>query len=572
MFKHLSWAITGLLVAVCPLQAQAFDPFTVAAVAGEVASTVGGVSDAVGEVAATADAFGELYGEIDSDAAMSEDGSRLVRDIQEIESLAYEAGYTHEELEQLTQDQANSEDAKKLSSTLKSITKAVRAGKRVSRLFMRLDQRAKTAQVESAQIEREQLVVMYRQLRAEHEKELSEIKEQLRELKDKRDQVKLLKKEEKKFGAKNFGNTGVLSFPSQDSVVEDAIRIALKLRPALLQLMLFFFLARTVAYQFSFFGPSRYGDLIRDAVVCAVLLLVFPELIRATVAFCNGLSGAVGMSELQEVEPGKLGFPVDIGLTADPRVYLEWLFEGIKYFAFTAARFLANFGLAFMILLFPIVIFSSQMLNFSVAWPLFLGGFFSICLWPLFWNATGSLAALLWQKQAASLSDQIATILFSVLQFLSPLVGIACLKGQPVSKAIQSAVGTAGAAISGGASQVVGAVAGSVGAKGGGKLGRVLSYPVNQALSRSQSGISQVRAARAGGSVDPATGAVTQSKSVGALARSAGRGFMLNSGSSEGRAQDGKMGVVREFSAGFKRKNMLARGTAQPLEPSERRG
>jgi|GEM_PF-2684573 len=576
MPKHLLWALVLLGGLGADALAFAFDPFTAMAVAGTAANAISAVSEAAGEVAATADAFGELYGEIDSDAAISDDGNKLVQDIQEVESLAHEAGYTREELDQLTKDAGNSEDAKKLSSTLRSITKAVRAGKRVSRLLMKLDQKAKVSQVESAQIEREQLVVMYRQLRAEKDKELREIKEGLRELKDKREQVKILKEEEKKSGAKQFGPTGVLSFPKQDSVVEDAIRIALGIRPALLQLLLFVFLARTVAYQFSFFGPARYGDLIRDAVVCAVLLMVFPDLIRASVSFCNEIAARVSMKDLQEVQPGKLDFPVEIGLSVKSRLLVEWLFQWIKYFAFVTTRFLANFDLAFMILLFPIVIFSSQMLNFAVAWPLFLGGFFSICLWPLFWNATGSLAALLWHKQEASLSDQIATILFSILQFLSPLVGIACLKGQPVSKAIQAAAGTVSSALSGGATQVVsqakGLVTGSVGTQGGGKLGRVISYPVNQLASRSQAAQSRVQAARASGVVDPSTGAVMKGRTSGAFVREAARGFVLNSAAGAGTANSGKWGVVRELSAGLKRKNVLAQANESRSGKVEQRG
>lgn len=493
MFSHITWALM-LFIAVTghPSSALAFDPFTVAAVVGAGANAVSAVSEVAGEVSASADAFGELYGEINSDAELGEDGNRLIQEIKEIEALAYEAGYTKEEVEQLSADAANSKDAKKLSATLRSITRAVRAGKRVARLLMKLDQKAKLSEVESAQIEREQLMVLYKQLRVENERNFRELKEKLREEKDKRDQIRTLKTEEKNSGAKVFGRTGVLTFPKQESVIEEAIRMATMMKPGLMSLILFVFLVRAVSYQFGFFGPAKYGDLIRDAIVCAVLLMVFPELVRACVTLCNGLASRIGMKELQEVEPGKLDFPAEIGLWIKTRVFLEWLFQWIKYLAFVGARFLANFGLAFLILLFPIVIFCSQMLNFSIAWPIFLGGFLSVCLWPLFWNATGMLAMMLWRKQDVSISDQIATILFSILQFLSPLIGIAILKGQPLSKSIQSAGRAVAGAVSGGtsmvASQVAGFVKGAVGAnhrpQDGGLAGRILSYPVNQGISR----------------------------------------------------------------------------------------
>lgn len=478
----------ALFAVLVPKASLAFDPFTVAAVVSTTASVVSTVSETAGEVAASADAFGELYGEINSDADISEDGNRLIQEIKEIESLAYEAGYTKEEVEQLSADAANSKDARKLSTTLRSITRAVRAGKRVARLLMKLEQKAKLAEVESAQIEREQLVVLYKQLRVENERNLREIKERLREEKDRRDQIRVLKTEEKKSGAKVFGRTGVLSFPKQESVIEEAIRMATMMRPTLFSLMLFVFLVRALAYQFGFFGPAKYGDLIRDAVVCAVLLMVFPELVRASVTLCNDLAAKVGMKELQDVQPGSLDFPSEMGLWIKTRVLLEWLFQWIKYLAFVGARFLANFGLAFLILLFPIVIFCSQMLNFSIAWPIFLGGFLSICLWPLFWNATGMLAVMLWRKQDVSISDQIATILFSLLQFLSPLIGMATLKGQPIAKSLHSAGKLVGGVVSGGTALVAGQAAGfakgAIGAGGGSTAGRLLSYPINQGASR----------------------------------------------------------------------------------------
>ena len=489
MFIRNSVAIAiALAYGLVPKVSFAFDPFTVAAVVSTTASVVSTVSETAGEVAASADAFGELYGEINSDADISEDGNRLIQEIKEIESLAYEAGYTKEEVEQLSADAANSKDARKLSTTLRSITKAVRAGKRVARLLMKLEQKAKLAEVESAQIEREQLVVLYKQLRVENERNLREIKERLREEKDKRDQIRVLKTEEKKSGAKVFGRTGVLSFPKQESVIEEAIRMATMMRPSLFSLMLFIFLVRALAYQFGFFGPAKYGDLIRDAVVCAVLLMVFPELVRASVTLCNDLAAKVCMKELQDVQPGSLDFPSEMGLWVKTRVLLEWLFQWVKYLAFVGARFLANFGLAFLILLFPIVIFCSQMLNFSIAWPIFLGGFLSICLWPLFWNATGMLAVMLWRKQDVSISDQIATILFSLLQFLSPLIGMATLKGQPIAKSLQSAGKLVGGVVSGGTALVAGQAAGfakgAIGASGGSTAGRLLSYPINQGASR----------------------------------------------------------------------------------------
>lgn len=229
------------------------------------------------------------------------------------------------------------------------------------------------------------------------------------------------------------------------------------------------------------------GLLIRDAILCALLLMIFPELVRASVALCNDLASKVGLKELHDIEPGRLDFPVEIGLSIKTRILFEWVFQWIKYIVFVTAKFLANFGLAFLILIFPLVIFCSQMLGFAVAWPIFLGCFLSVCLWPLFWNATGSIART-WRKQNGTVSDRLSTILFSLLQFLSPLIGVACLKGQPLSKAVSSAAKTVSGGLTSGVStvtnQVSGFAKGAVGSYGGGAVGRVLSYPINQTAGR----------------------------------------------------------------------------------------
>jgi hypothetical protein len=323
----------------------------------------------------------------------------------------------------------------------------------------------------------------------------------------------------------------VLTFPKQDSVIEEGIKMAVQMRPFLLQLVLFVFLVRTVFYQFGLFESSRYGTLIRDAILCALLLMIFPEAVRACVSLCNDLASKVGLKELHDVEPGKLDFPVEIGFSIKTRIVFEWIFQWIKYIAFVTARFLANFGLAFLILIFPLVIFCSQMLGFAVAWPIFLGGFLSVCLWPLFWNATGSIALMLWRKQDATVSDQIATILFSLLQFLSPLIGIACLKGQPLSKAVQSAsravAGTLSSGVSTVASQAAGFVKGAAGAEGGGTMGRVLAYPVNQTAGRMVAG-----GLRGAGAAKTARGQATStgenSPAIGKVLKASAAGLITN--------------------------------------------
>lgn len=122
---------------------------------------------------------------------------------------------------------------------------------------MKIEKKAQLAQVEQAATSREQLIALYKQLRFEHERDLKVMKDKVRELKDKHDQIIILKKEEKNSGAQMFGRTGVLTFPKQESVIEEGIKMAIQMRPLLLQLILLVFLVRMVFYQFGFFEISR---------------------------------------------------------------------------------------------------------------------------------------------------------------------------------------------------------------------------------------------------------------------------------------------------------------------------
>lgn len=505
MLKHDAWQVRCVAFVLVFLfhgaRAFAIDPFTIAAVVGTAANVVSTVSETTGEVAASTDAFSELYSEIDSDAEVGSDGQKIIREIREIEALANEVGYTKDELDQLSSDSADPAKAKKLSTVLRSITKAVRAGKRVGRLVMKLEQKAKISQVESASIAREQLMAELKRLQLDHERDLRQLKDKLLELKDKRDQIKLLREQEKKAGAKVFGKTGVLSFPRQDSVVEEALAMAIALKQPLIGFVMIVFFIRLIAYQFGMYGVARYGDLLRDTLLCALLFAVFPDIVRACLTFSDSLAQSVGQGTKSDIQPGTLEFPSTIELMAKTRIFFEWLYDWIRYIAFSTAKFLTNFGLAFFIVVFPIVIFCSQMLNFAIAWPIFLGGYIALSLWPVFWNATGLLAASLWKKDHASFNDQCATILFGLLQFFSPFIAVATLKGQPLAKAVGGAAEALKAKATGGTSFLWSAAQsgyhGTLGNKdalksmkpsAGRTVGRVLSYGSNQIASRSVAG------------------------------------------------------------------------------------
>lgn len=117
--------------------ALAIDPFTIAAVGSAAFQAV----DAASEASGTVDAFSELYSEIDTDASISDEGQRLISEIQEIDSLAKEAGYTAEEVDSLGHQ--DRDEMRRIQGTLRAVTKAIRAGKRVFKLVSRLEKKHK---------------------------------------------------------------------------------------------------------------------------------------------------------------------------------------------------------------------------------------------------------------------------------------------------------------------------------------------------------------------------------------------------------------------------------------------
>ncbi len=431
---RLSWSC--LLILVFPVSnSYSFDPFTIAAVGGAVANGVSAASEAAGEIASSADAFNELYSEIDSDAQISEDGQKIIDEVREIQSLAEEAGYTLEEIDSLGHQDPN--ELKKLSTTLRAVTRAVRAGKRAFKLVMKLDQKAKLAQVESAQLQKEQLAATYRMIRLQNEANLQATKRDLQDLVEKKKQIEGLKTELKGKGAKTFGKSGVLSFPKTERVVENSITVANRLRSALIGFVLFAFLMRVVFYQMGFSGVARYGDLLRDTILCFLLLMVYPDLVRAILHYTELLADKIGDTRLESIQPKELVLPGLKEASTSTKLFLAWLFEWIRYTAFSIIDFIMTFGISFMVMLFPIIVFSSQMLNFAIAWPIFIGSFITICLWPIFWNLVGLAAQLSWDQNQKTFAESLYSVFLSLIQLVSPVVGIKLMSGQSLSKAIK---------------------------------------------------------------------------------------------------------------------------------------
>lgn len=471
-------------------QGLAIDPFTIMAAATATVNAISSFSDAAGEVSSTLGAIDELYSEVSPESEMSADANRISSDIREIEALAIEAGYTAQDIADLKEESPAA--AERLSTTIRHITKSVRTAKRAMNIFSKLDQKAQRAQIESTEIEREQLKVMYAQLRAQHKAEIDEIKKELKEKVKKKREIQALRQDLQDRGVKTFSKTGVYSFPKTKPVIEAAIKVGQSMRPLLFGLMLLAFLLRVVFYQIGYRGVGSYGDLLRDALVCSVLLFSYPELIRGIVTICHELGEFVSKASLKEIDPkswslGEKTASSGISLNGFPD-----LLEFVKYYFLRIADFAVNFGLAFLVLLAPLVIFASQILNFSVGWPVYLGTLIVFSLWPLFWNMTGYLAGLLWTQTDKSVWDYLMAALVSLFQFLSPFVGMKIMSGgsgKAVADGVRSGTSILSKQVQGFKSAAIGAGSFSIASAPGAMAG----YFASQGFQRMKAGVSAFR-------------------------------------------------------------------------------
>lgn len=438
----------------------AYDPFTIMAVAGAAVSAVSAVTDAAGEVAGVTDAVGELYGELDSDAEVSASGQKLVTKLREVEATAREAGYTKEEIETLLQTDRG--EVKSLVAVLKKLTNAIRTGKRVLQLISKLEKKAQMAQVETLEVEKEQLRVQHRVLNELVARRLDEKKSKLEETLSKKQDVERHLKEVKARGAKSFGASGVWTFPKIDKVLEKSLALAKRIRPAFFGLVLLAFFIRLVFYQFGLFGIPTFGVLIRDVILFGVLMCAFPDLVHLMVGMSHTLSEQIAGNRLQE-------------LTEAPKLEgaftwwggLIWVCSWIRFIAFCLTDFLFNFGLAFLVILFPLIIFMAQMLGLRILLPVFFTMFLVFSLWPFFWNVVGLLASDLWVMKTDSYADHLKTAFFSLLQLISPFVILKVLSGHGIGQAVGSVAGKVSGAASRSVREVVGAKQGFTGEEKG---------------------------------------------------------------------------------------------------------
>jgi hypothetical protein len=459
--------------------AQAFDPFTIAMVASATVSTIQTISDGAGEVAGSLDAFGEFYSEVGGDGTVSDEGNRTIRMIREIQDLASEAGYTADEVAALTEQR----DVKSLQNTLRALTKVVRAGKRALSLVMKLEKKAQNAQVEATEIERQQLSVQSQILETSRQADLSKKRDALREEMEKKKWLADRERYVQKNGGFQWGKIGIYSFPDKPKTLRVAIETAKSIAPFLLMFVLPLFLMRTVYNQVSFAPEEKYDAILRDTILCFFLMGIFPLIVDLTIGGSDALAQSInGKIQMNSVAPGTMP---DTGTLHILR-WLTYLWEFLKTGLFWLTQLLFNFGIAFYIALFPIVILLAKMQGTQLPMKVFVSTFVLLNLWPVFWHISGLLAVTLWDPKDLADQSSGTSVAFAILQFLSPYLVMKILHMVAPTEAAGSIIKSMGGA----PAQVAGFMKGALapgsqgGASGGRSLGGAARYGVTQGLGR----------------------------------------------------------------------------------------
>src|SRR5689334_7958833 len=106
-----------------------FDPFTIITVSSAALSLVNQTAQITADTAATMSATEELIQEFDANFEMSSDMKGLITEVKGAQEAAQELGYTADEIEAL--GLVNPDEFESISYTLQSVTRAIRAAKRI---------------------------------------------------------------------------------------------------------------------------------------------------------------------------------------------------------------------------------------------------------------------------------------------------------------------------------------------------------------------------------------------------------------------------------------------------------
>lgn len=406
------------------------------AASGAILSTLHSILDTTAEVSQTVSAFSELYSEMNADGEISEEGQKFIQEIQEVESIARDVGYTHEQTEDLLK--TDRDGAQKLVYVLKKMTQAIRTAKSATRLIQRIATKAQIAQIEAAETEKEILKVQYKILLEARRKSLLEKKEKLKEALEKKHYLDQKEKEIEARGGLGLGKIGIYSFPKLSSQFKEAIDLSKKLQKKLIFLILPIFMAGVAFNSLKLSSADKIWKLIQNVLLCFFWFMITPQLIQWILEVSQALSREFVAHEL--VKKSVLHPP-------DPTAWINlfnafsWVYSNFKIICFELADFSFNLILSLLILFFPAVIFMMKIVGNDRDFFPFLAGFIALSLWPLFWNLTGLFTHQLFQSESLFSAANIASVACAFFQLVSPYFAYKILQGSGGIEAISGVAG-----------------------------------------------------------------------------------------------------------------------------------
>jgi hypothetical protein len=386
------------------------------AVSSASLSAISSVSNLASEGLGVVDELGSLYGEINSDAKISEEAARMVRNIHDVQEISQDIGYSADEVDQiLGTDVAN---IQKLTDLLRTSTRAIRAGKGIYKTFLKLEDKAKLANVQSAHIANQALAV---QVATHAILENDRIESKLKDLRAQKERKELTQKITQgitKNGGTFSSKNGFLDFPLKKMAnLKKSIEIGKKITRALFLILPSILFFKIVLMQFSFASAENYFSLFRRTLLCFLFLSAFPQFIEVIIGVFDGLIDQVDAVQTVTVNNAKVDFVSIFKMKNVFFATFEIIYRMLENVIFNFISFGRDLAIATLVAVFPIMVICSYILNY----PSFSSRFFLLlCLLIFVAPVTWKVLLLLSDQftlRDGSITDYLKGIVFYFLQF-----------------------------------------------------------------------------------------------------------------------------------------------------------
>lgn len=414
--------------------ARAFDPFTALAVANAALGTINGISgNSRGLDGGVLSELTELYQEIDSSPEISEDGQRLISNIDELNHLARELGMSADEIAQLMND--IQKPTSNLAKNISNITRSIRTGKQLVSTFNTIDNKVRAAQLEGVDIQRQQLKVLYSQLARQQMEEINAKKTLLREKIALKSEYQSRVDEMNRKGFFVYKDTRILAIPmrkfsenslrtndserSNSALLAKSMNLINKTALPISMIVFVSLIARLVMIAIGLKTRMSINEVVMNAFGIIIISYIIPDIIVFINDSISGLS-----EEYLKIVKSDTKQISSISIASISNALLIAL-HYIQYIIYIIGEYIINILKALTVLFIPAALLASAIFfNFSIL-NMVLMTFFMLSLVPVIWNAFGAFSSELMSGfgpgNEADHAQIFVSLLIAVLQVLSPL-------------------------------------------------------------------------------------------------------------------------------------------------------